>query len=209
MKILFFGDSVTDALRNRQESYTDPYGCGYVLFAAGELLREEPLGYTVLNRGISGNRIVDLYARVKIDCWNEEPDLISILIGVNEVLHEEAYRNGTELSRFVRMYETLIEDTLSALPGVKLMLCEPFSLRADESEEQAARYEKVKEYAAAVKTVAEKYSLPFVPLQGKMDETAALYGPRSVLRDGVHPTALGARLIADEWLKVFRSRQAK
>ncbi len=205
MKILFFGDSVTDAQRNKQEGYTDSYGCGYALFAVGDLLREDPTGITALNRGISGNRIVDLYARVKIDCWNESPDLISILIGVNEVLHEEAHRNGTELPRFIRMYEMLIEDTLAALPGVKLMLCEPFSLRRDESEEQAARYEKVKEYAAAVKAIAKKYDLPFVPLQGKMDEMAALYGPRSVLRDGVHPTTLGARLIADEWLKVYHT----
>lgn len=204
MKILFFGDSITDATRPREHTYVDPFGSGYALFAIGDLLREDP--HTVcVNRGISGNRIVDLYARVKIDCWNEKPDLISILIGVNEVLHEEAHKNGVELPRFIRMYEMLIEDTLSALPGVKLMLCEPFLLRRDESEEQAARYEKVKEYAAAVKAIAKKYDLLFVPLQGKMDEMAALYGPRSVLRDGVHPTALGARLIADEWMKAYRS----
>lgn len=205
MRILFFGDSVTDARHTCGEGYTDPLGCGYVVFAAGDLLREDPLGYTVLNRGISGNRIVDLYARLKIDCWNEKPDLISILIGVNDVVHEEAYRNGTELPRFVRLYEMMIEDTLAALPGVKMMLCEPFCLRKNEEEAQALRYEAVREYARAVRGIAEKYGLPFVPLQEKMDEMAASYGPQSVLRDGVHPTAYGARLIADEWMKAYRS----
>ncbi len=205
MKILFFGDSVTDAQRNNPENYTDSYGCGYVLFTVGDLLRENPLGIKAVNRGISGNRIVDLYARAKIDCWNEKPDLISILIGVNEVLHEEAHKNGVELPRFIRMYEMLIEDTLAALPGVKIMLCEPFCLRRNEEEQEARRYEEVRGYAGAVRAIAEKYNLPFVPLQEKLDEMAAAYGPQSVLRDGVHPTTLGARLIADEWLKVYRT----
>ncbi len=206
MRILFFGDSVTDALRNRDtKTGINPLGSGYAYLVAADLLREDPLGYTVLNRGISGNRIVDLYARVKIDCWNEEPDLISILIGVNEVLHERELQNGVEVPRYAKMYDMLIEDTKAALPHARIVICEPFSLKMDESEDQLARYEAVKEYGAAARAAAERHGLPFVALQDKMDEAAGIYGPSAVLRDGVHPVTFGARLIADEWLKVFRS----
>ena len=204
MKILFFGDSITDAIRPREHTYVDPFGSGYALFAIGDLLREDP--HTVcVNRGISGNRVVDLYARIKIDCWNEQPDLISILVGVNEVLHEHAHKNGVELPRFRRVYEMMIEDTLEALPGVKIMLCEPFLLKRNDEESEEQRLEETKQYAAAVRAIAEKYGLPFVALQETIDEAAKRYGATAVLRDGVHPTAYGARLIADEWMKAYRS----
>ncbi len=204
MKILFFGDSVTDAKRNQLGEYVDSYGAGYVFYAIGDLLREDP-AIIPYNRGISGNRIVDLYARIKADCWNLTPDLISILIGVNEVLHEEAYQNGTELPRFIRMYETIIEETKERLPGVRLMLCEPFSLIMNEEAGQSERYEAVRAYAEAVGSLAEKYQLPFVALQEVLDAAAKAHGPAAVLRDGVHPTSYGARLIADEWMKVYKT----
>ena len=86
MKILMFGDSITDAYRNRElDNDISSYGHGYVKYVAGYLLCENPEKYEIINRGISGNRIVDLYARIKCDCWNLNPDFISILIGVNDV----------------------------------------------------------------------------------------------------------------------------
>jgi cell division protein FtsQ len=183
---LFFGDSITDALRPREASYVDPYGSGYAFFAIGDLLREDPT-LKACNRGISGNRIVDLYARLKIDCWNEAPDLISILVGVNEVLHEEAYRNGTELPRFRKVYEMLIEDTKAALPGVRFMLCEPFFLKRNGEEREEKRYAEVKKYAAAVKEIAQKHALPFVEemTMGYEDPHILKIAVREKLRAGV------------------------
>ncbi|MBR4942505.1 MAG: hypothetical protein IKZ28_00600, partial [Clostridia bacterium] len=113
MRILFYGDSITDAGRNREEWGTEAsFGCGYVKYAYPEL---QKLGCEVINRGISGNRVVDLYARIKVDCWNFKPDLISILIGVNDVWHELYGENGVEIDRFEKVYRMLIEDTLKKL----------------------------------------------------------------------------------------------
>ena len=104
MRILFYGDSITDMGRERNTADDDfrkglGLGYGYVNFAAAELLQKDPDRYEFINRGISGNRIVDLYARIKADCWNHAPDFISILIGVNDIWHEIEYQNGALESR--------------------------------------------------------------------------------------------------------------
>ena len=69
-----------------------------------------------INWGIGGNRIVDLYSRIKADVWNYNPDVLSILIGVNDVWHEINHQNGVELDRFEKIYRILIEDTQKYLP---------------------------------------------------------------------------------------------
>ena len=124
MKILFLGDSITDMCRNRGaltsgEIYS--YGSGYPIFVASDLYKKDPNKYEVLNRGISGNRIVDLYARVKLDVWNLQPDVLSILIGINDIWHEVSYKNGVDIVRFEKVYRALIEDTKKALPNVQIM----------------------------------------------------------------------------------------
>ena len=111
MKILFFGDSITDMGRNRGECddiWT--YGSGYPFLVASALYRQDPTKFQVINRGIAGNRIVDLYARVKADVWHEQPDILSVLVGVNDIWHEFDWQNGVEQDRFERMYEMLIDD---------------------------------------------------------------------------------------------------
>jgi lysophospholipase L1-like esterase len=126
MKILFYGDSITDAQRDRSvDHYLSSYGFGYPSFVAGELLSKNPEQYEIINRGISGNRIVDLYARIKADVWNLQPDVLSILVGVNDVWHEINYNNGVELERFDKIYRMMLDDTLKVLPNVKIILCEP------------------------------------------------------------------------------------
>ena len=77
MKILFYGDSITDMGRSRDfDKKAWGYGVGYPSFVAGTLLKDEPEKYEFINRGISGNRIVDLYARIKADVWNLQPDVL-------------------------------------------------------------------------------------------------------------------------------------
>ena len=121
------GDSVTDAGRNRDQ--TEPnrgLGTGYPLLAAARMLAERPHdNLKFYNRGISGNRVVDLYARWKIDTLNYKPDLISILIGVNDTWHEYMRQNGVEVPRYERIYHELLEWTKAELPNVKLVLMEP------------------------------------------------------------------------------------
>ncbi len=208
MKILFFGDSITDMGRSMKE--TEPssiwsYGSGYPMFVASSLYREDPLKYEVINRGISGHRIVDLYARVKKDVWVEKPDVLSILIGINDLWHEFNNENGVEIDRFEKVYRMLIEDTKKELPEVKIILCEPFVLKGSATEEHYDGFLKVYDYARVVKKIAEEYGCRFLPLQEKFNEAAKKHGVTSYLYDGVHPMVAGATLIADTWLELFKN----
>ena len=102
-KILFQGDSITDALRQRWE--TSVYnGSGYATLVSAHLGYEYPNRFEFVNRGISGNRITDLISRIKCDFINLEPDYLSILIGINDVWHEISSKNGVSEEKFERYY---------------------------------------------------------------------------------------------------------
>ena len=205
MKILFQGDSVTDCGR------CSSGGCGYEQGELGpgypglvksRLTADRPLdGFEFVNRGISGNRIVDLYARWRVDCINLEPDVVSILIGVNDSWHEQN-RNGVEVPRAVRIYNELLDWTVEALPSVKFVLMEPFT--AAESDNGRAFGAEVRERAAAVKAAAERLGpdrAAFVPLQSILDDACAHAPWQHWTRDGVHPTPAFHQLVADAWLR--------
>ena len=100
----------------------------------------------------------------------------------------------------------LIEDTLKRLPNLKIMLLEPFVLKGEATDGAYESFLEVKKYAKVVKALAEKYSLVFVPLQEKFDEMAKIYGDKTFLYDGVHPSIEGSTLIANEWFKAFDSK---
>ncbi len=210
MKIVFFGDSITDANRNKEHDHAIfDYGHGFVKFITGELLSENPVGYEIYNRGISGNRIVDLYARVKSDVWNLQPDVLSILIGINDIWHEIGNQNGVDIVRFEKIYRMMIEDTLARLPNVKLIFCEPFVLVGSATAENMSQFLEVKQYAKVVEKLAEEFGAYFLPLQEKLEQAAHKYSLELYLADGVHPNTAGAKLIADEWLKVFKNEIQK
>lgn len=206
--ILFQGDSITDAGRSRERD--DMMGRGYATMVAGNLGLDYPEQYRFLNRGISGNRIVDVYARMKADIINLKPDYMSLLIGVNDVWHEFAAGNGVATEKFEKIYTMLLEEIMEELPNIKIMLLEPFLLKASSTDATETRGDiyapfraEVEEKAATVKRIAEKLGLPFIPLQAKLD---AVYNPEMRdywLIDGVHPNAAGHMLITREWIKKF------
>lgn len=207
MKIITLGDSITDMGRKREADGTVyGFGSSYSFLLACQLVSENPEKYEVINRGISGNRIVDLYARIKADVWNLKPDVLSILIGVNDVWHEIGNENGVELDRFDRVYRTLIKETQERLPDCKIMLLEPYVLKGTATQDNYDKFLDVLNYAKAVKKIAEDFNLPFVSLQEKLDEAAAKHGVEAYLYDGVHPNIAGVKLIADAWLKTFREK---
>ena len=210
MKILFFGDSITDAGRARDgSSHMSTLGWGFVRVIADRLQGVEPEKYEIINQGISGNRVVDLYARIKCDAWNLCPDVISILIGVNDIWHEVSRQNGVEIERFENVYRMMIEDTKKALPNVKMILCEPFILKGFATEstveipDKFERFCEVYKYAEVVKKLAKEFDLPFLPLQEAFNKGAENSKAEYYLSDGVHPHIAGAKLIADEWMKLF------
>ena len=199
--ILFQGDSITDAGRNRDITFD--LGKGYPNLVSAHIGFENPGEYEFINRGISGNRIVDLYARMKIDLINLKPDIMSILIGVNDVWHEVARQNGVAPAKYKKIYSMLIEEVKEALPDIKIMILEPFVLEGSATAENIDKFAEVKEMAQTAKEVAEEHNLVFVSLQDKFDEAVKLAPPEYWLGDGVHPTPKGHELIKREWLKAF------
>lgn len=201
--ILFQGDSITDAGRSREDD--SHMGIGYPTLVKAELGFEYPGQFVWYNRGISGNRSVDLYARIKEDIINLKPDVISILIGVNDVWHELDRQNGVDADKFFKIYSMLIEEIREALPCVKIMILEPFVLKASATEGCWEQFRtEVRKRAAKAKEIAEKYELPFVSLQDKFDKAAQAAPNDYWLADGVHPTTAGHELIKREWICAFK-----
>ncbi len=195
-KILFQGDSITDAHRSRDDRRS--LGFGYPTQVAGLLGKEYPGQLEFVNLGISGNRVVDLYARVGADFIEEKPDFITILIGINDVWHEfGAKRNGIENPKFRKVYSMLVEELRHKLPGVEILILEPFVLEgaATERKWHIFRNETAMR-AASSKAVAEEYGCTFVPLQKIFDEACEKAPAAYWLPDGVHPSAMGHGLIA-------------
>lgn len=206
--ILFQGDSITDCGRDKEKHTNN--GRGYPHLVNAYLSCTQPEDYTCINRGISGNRVVDLYARIKIDMINLQPDYMSILIGINDVWHEYTRKNGVAADKFEMVYGLMIEELQKALPDLKIMIMEPFVLHGSATntdEEHPGRWEHFSSECvlrqAAAKRVAEKYNLIFVPLQELFDTVSANTPEGYWLADGVHPTPAGHELIKQEWLKAF------
>ena len=144
IKILFQGDSITDVRRNKEEpTAPNGMGSGYPLLLKARLNYEEPGKYEIRNLGISGNRVVDLYARMQRDILNIRPDILSILLGVNDVWHGlREDPNGVSADKFERVYDWMIREIQEALPATKIMILEPFVLpgRATLVEEDPSKW---------------------------------------------------------------------
>ncbi|MBR5152164.1 MAG: SGNH/GDSL hydrolase family protein [Clostridia bacterium] len=207
-RILFQGDSITDAGRCLLdvEWYV---GQSYATMISGRLGHDKPGEYEFVNRGIAGNRVVDLYARVKRDILNIKPDILSILIGINDVWHDvDENQNGVDAEKYAMVYDLLIQEIKTAFPDIQIMLLEPFVLKGSNTEEHWDYFQKeVPVRAASVKALCEKYDLVFVPLQDKFNEAEKHAPAEYWLRDGVHPTPMGNEIIAREWMKAFEKIQ--
>lgn len=195
--VLFIGDSITDSWRNRED---DRYrGSGWATMTAGKIALDYPGKYNIINRGIGGNRTADLVARVKKDCINLKPDIMTVMIGVNDVWHEVDYANGISAEYGEILYDLFIHQVKEALPDVKIFVLEPFAFLGYATEKHWEVYEKEVPIRAQVsRRIAEKYGLPFVELKDKLqaliDQTSIEY----VCYDGVHPTCAGHELISRE-----------
>lgn len=210
--VLFVGDSITDCNSYNPVNHTRTHmGYGYAMMAMAKIDFEEPEKYTFLNRGISGNRIVDIYARMKKDILNLKPDYISILVGVNDVWHELDEQNGVSAEKYERIYKMLVEEILQELPDVKMAIFEPYVLpgsATQSTEEQPERWETFSSEVAArgraARRVAEAFNLPFVLIQEKFSALNDAY-PGHWTTDGVHPTRSGHEFLKRQWLSWFES----
>ena len=208
--ILFQGDSITDCGRPRDNFYG--MGNGYANLVKASLGMDCPNEYEFINRGISGNRIVDLYARIKLDFINLKPDYASIYIGVNDTWHEISRSNGVDTEKFEKIYTMLIDEVKSACPEMKIMIIAPYVLEGtatcntDEIPDRLERFRKdVAEKAVVARRIAEKYGFPFIDLQAAFDEACTKAPPEYWTADGVHPTACGHEIIKRLWLDTFKT----
>lgn len=211
--ILFQGDSITDCgrFRDAEESsnHLGALGSGYAMMAAANLLAGMPAaGLQFYNRGISGNRIVDLIARVRKDIINLKPDVLSILIGVNDTWHEFAFpgNNGVPVPKYQRVYRELLEEVRERLPAVKLVLCEPFVLRCGVVSDNWI--EEIDQRREVVAGLARDFDAVFVPFQSMFDEATKSAPPAYWAEDGVHPSAAGHQLMARTWLSAVGAQTA-
>lgn len=200
MRYLFQGDSITDCGRG---DYGNPYatGCGYPRLLEADLMAQDG-DCEVMNYGISGNRVVDLLARWKRDCLNLKPDVITILIGVNDVWHEFGNHDGVSVLLFEEVYRILLRETFAALPQTRLILMGAYVMPGPAttpdwdvfSGEVAARRE-------VTRKLAEEFGLTYVDLQEAFDEAQKKFPVQRWTGDGVHPTAAGHEVIAVAWKK--------
>ncbi len=200
---LFQGDSITDCGRqknNPQPNDGGSLGGGYSGLIAARLLKDRPGdALRFLNRGISGNRIVDLYARWKSDAINLKPDLLSILIGVNDAWHEFGSQNGVEVERYAQFYRMLLEWTRRVLPQTQLVLCEPFILPCGVI--TPAWRPDISARCEIVRALADEFKAVFVPFQSAFTDATRRAPAEYWSADGVHPTLAGHQLMADVWLR--------
>ena len=206
--ILFQGDSITDAQRLRDDP--DHLGSGYPLLVAAKLGYEFPNEYKFINRGISGNKSVDVAARLEEDIINVEPDYMSILVGVNDVWHGIDYDWWATPEDLERSLVEIISETMAERPGVKIMLLEPYVMKecaTDNTEEKPNKWDTFRREVAKrqeiTKKIAEDFGVSFVPLQGRFDSASLSRGVKYLSADGVHPTPAGHELIARAWLEEF------
>jgi lysophospholipase L1-like esterase len=200
-RILFQGDSITDGNRGRNTDPNHILGHGYQALISSRYGADLPERHlTFMNRGISGNRVSDLARRWQTGTIDLRPDLLSILIGVNDL------GSGVSAELYEHQYDQLHADTLKTLPKISLVLCEPFGLPVGQKKTKWDEYRaKVAVRDEIVNRLGEKYHAPVVHFQ-KLFESATNRAPAEYwIWDGVHPTYAGHQLMADEWVRAVRT----
>ena len=205
MLILFQGDSITDGNRYKDKSsewdLNHQIGHAYPYVIAATLGAKYPeKGFRFKNRGVSGNNVAQMYGRWKEDALLIRPDVLSVLMGVND-----QGESGSDPARYERVYRLLFEEARAVNPAMALVVMEPFILPVGQwAEDWPARLEKMRRYQAAAARVARDFGAVFVPLQEKFLGLAERYGASYWIWDGVHPTEAGHGVIAFEWMERTR-----
>lgn len=202
-KILFQGDSVTDA--GRTDRAEENLGYGYPKLAA-KLLQKSGESAAVINRGISGNRAIDLVGRWEEDCIALQPDVATILIGINDCWRKYDSNDETPVADYRSRVEKLLRE-LREKTKAQIILMEPFVLPYPE--DRKSWRVTLDPQIHALRELAAAYRTGFVPLDGIMNQAGILHGYEAVCADGVHPTDLGHRIIADAWMTEYRRLTAQ
>lgn len=209
-KILFQGDSITDGNRGRDTDPNHILGHGYAFWIAAErgmaLAAKRP---EFVNRGISGNRVRDLEARWTEDAIKLQPDTLSILVGVNDILMSINEPGGFDPLGYEEGYRRLLKRTVSELPTVRLVLCEPFILPGGHTDYDWRTWREAADAcSAAVRRLADEFGAVFVPLQDAFEAACEIAPASYWIWDGIHPTTAGHGLLAKRWLEIVQHSEA-
>ena len=197
MTILFQGDSVTDCGRDRASF---DLGVGYPSLVAAKLQDLFPnFSLRFINRGVSGDRVVDLERRLTADCIELQPDMVSILIGINDTWRRFDNNDETGVADFANAYGRVLMRIRRELPTASIVLLDPFVLPVLPG--QDAWRVDLDPKIQAVRTLAREFSTLYVPLDGLFAAACCEQEPFFFADDGVHPTAAGHMLIADAWVR--------
>lgn len=204
-KILFIGDSISDYERTRPvgEGLFNAWGRSYVADVGSLLGCMYPeMHLRIVNMGISGNQCRDLEARWQTDVFDQNPDWVSVLIGINDVWRQfdspEIKEQHVSPEDFRMCYERLIKSTLPRVKGMILMT--PYFMEPNRDDPMRRRMD---EYGAITKELAEKYHLTLVDLQAGWDKLFQHMHPMNIAWDRVHPNQIGCMYIAKQFLSAI------
>ena len=201
--ILFQGDSITDVGRSRRAigpNNPDGLGYGYPQLISKYLLESYPDHYLqIYNRGVSGDRIRDLAQRWQNDSLRLFPNIISLLIGVNDTWNYLYMGMGSDPKDYQGVYRKLLQDSRQFQPNTQFILCEPFVLITGEVTEEWMN--DISERQEVTRGLAREYNGVVVPFQSALNKAAENISPHKLLEDGVHPTDLGHHVLADCWIE--------
>lgn len=203
-RIVFQGDSITHGGRGGDPNHI--IGHSYViLIAAPQAAYYPDVAFQFFNRGVSGNTINAMYGRWKVDTLNLKPDVVSILIGVNDLFGTVGKGQPFDVNNYEKTYRKILDDTRKANPKVRFILMEPFIMPGKHTSGKWEVWQKgLVEMQRVVVKLAKDYQAPVVHLQKIFNDAAATHPPVDYwIWDGIHPTFPGHQLIADEWIRVY------
>lgn len=203
--VLFQGDSITDGNRTRNNDWNHVMGHGFAYIIASRLWCDFPdRKLHFYNRGISGNKVPDLAARWQADTIGLQPDLLSILVGINDC---SAFINGNQAfsaTQYESDLRTLLANTKKELPDTRLVLCDPFVLPVGNVLKKLAQYEdETSKRREALKRLAHEFDAIPVHFQDMFNKALEKAPAKYWIWDGIHPMPAGHELMAREWIDVL------
>lgn len=205
--ILFQGDSITDHGRKREilkANDLSAMGTGYAMVAAGALLNTYAgKNVQIYNRGISGHKVPQLMERWQNDCIDLKPNILSILIGVNDYWHQRDGNYGGTATSYKDAYKQLLDKTLKELPQVQIIIGEPFAVN-NVKHVNDTWYPEFPKYQQAAQDIAKEYNTAFIPYQQIFDKAEKRAPGNYWTTDGVHTTLAGVNLMAESWLSTIK-----
>ncbi|MDB4614355.1 SGNH/GDSL hydrolase family protein [bacterium] len=203
--LLFQGDSITDMKWGRNQKDRNHYlGHSYVFLIASRLHADLPASkLNFLNRGMSGHTVGDLKKRWQNDALDLKPDVLSILVGINDVGRAVRSKSKVHIQQFETDYRSVLDQSLKANAKLKIVLLEPFVLKVGKLDapwwdDYRSQTDNVR---AVVNKLAAEYKTLLIKTQSIFDSAAEQSGASHWLWDGVHPLPQGHELIARNWIE--------